>query len=346
MQSRRYPVFSGGRVSHAVVILQDITAFRGAQEALKHSEETALAIINASSESILLSDAHGTILALNDVAAQRLGRPKADIVGRHGQEILPPDVWKRREPYYRALLRTKQKVSYRDERDNIVFDTTMYPVLDNAGNVRQVAIFATDITQSMAAQKELIRIRQAVESSSDAIAMADISGKHIFSNKAFEDLLGYSVEQLNDAGGAPAAYRDPAVAAEVFETLKSGEPWSGAVEMRSRDGRDLVVDLRADAIRDNQERLVGLIGIHTDITTQRQATEELRRSEERFRLQFLSIPVPTFVWESDGDDFVLKEFNLCAETLTRGGDSPISGTSRVGDVRKSTGHCSRLERVL
>lgn len=319
IRSQRFPVFSDGQVSHVVTILLDETEIRVSHEALKQSEATARAIINASSESILLADPDGTIVTANEIAARRLGRPLKEIIGRTGGDLLPPDVWQKREPSLREVIRSGKQMSERDMRDGTVFDTTAYPVLDEAGQVRQVAVFTTDVTQQVAIHEELLRIRRAVESSSDAIGMADMTGRHVFSNKAFEDLLGYTVEQLEAAGGPPVLYKDRALAAEIFDKLISGTPWSGIVAMVTRSGQDLMVDLRADAIRDEAGRLIGLIVILTDVTSQQRASDQLRRSEERFRLQFQSIPVPTFVWERTENDFLLKDYNQAAMAMTRGG---------------------------
>jgi len=44
----------------------------------------------------------------------------------------------------------------------------------------------------------------------------------------------------------------------------------------------------------------------------------LHRSEERFKSQYQSIPIPTFTWKKSGDDFVLIDFNRAAENLTNG----------------------------
>ncbi len=44
----------------------------------------------------------------------------------------------------------------------------------------------------------------------------------------------------------------------------------------------------------------------------------LHRSEERFKSQYQSIPIPTFTWKKSGGDFVLIDFNRAADSLTHG----------------------------
>ncbi|QIZ71393.1 PAS domain S-box protein [Oxynema aestuarii] len=178
-----------------------------------------------------------------------------------------------------------------------------------------------EIRRREQAQEALIRVTEAVESTSDAIGMSDTSGRSIYHNRAFLELFGYSVEQLNHAGGPTVLFADPKVGARVFESIRRGESWSGEVKMRTRCQRrplgsqsparysfgatprtlghgtspllerDTVsIWLRVDTVRDERGKRVGSICVYTDITERKAAEEALRESEEQLRILIDAMP--------------------------------------------------------
>ena len=140
-----------------------------------------------------------------------------------------------------------------------------------------------EVLERQEAEEELLRITKAVESASDAIGMSDPKRHHFYQNRAFTDLFEYTVEELEAAGGAPAAFVDPAVARDVFNKIMSGQSWVGKTEMVSRSGRRFSVFSRADAVKDDFGNIIGLIGVHTDMTERERAEEEKERLEARLQ---------------------------------------------------------------
>lgn len=53
-------------------------------------------------------------------------------------------------------------------------------------------------------------------------------------------------------------------------------------------------------------------------TARRRMEEYLLQSEERLRIQYRCIPVPTFTWKRKGDDFIMTDFNIAMEEFTDG----------------------------
>jgi PAS domain S-box-containing protein len=137
---------------------------------------------------------------------------------------------------------------------------------------------STDITDRKHANESLVRFRTAIESSSDAIGMADIGGEVIYVNPAFVELFEYTLAELQVAGGPPVLYINKAECKEIFATVENSQSWRGEVKMQTKRGQILDIDLRADAIKDATGKIIGTVGIHTDIT-------ERKRVEERLRLR-------------------------------------------------------------
>jgi PAS domain S-box-containing protein len=132
--------------------------------------------------------------------------------------------------------------------------------------------------------------------------MADVAGRSIYHNAAFIQLFGYTVDELNAAGGPAAVYTDPDEASEVFEAIMSGGSWNGELRMKTREGQEMEVFLRANCANDDNGTVIGLIGIHTDITERKRAEETIRRNLERQKT--ISSVSSRFIGESDIDDAI------------------------------------------
>ena len=138
-----------------------------------------------------------------------------------------------------------------------------------------------DITERKLMEETLVRINKAVESSSDAVCMSDSQGHHFYHNKAFTENFGYTLEELEAAGGGQTIYADKNIAHEVFDVTIKGGAWNGEVEMLSKDNRKFIVWLRANAITDVDGVIVGLVGMNTDITQQKQAEVEINEKNKQ-----------------------------------------------------------------
>ncbi len=144
-------------------------------------------------------------------------------------------------------------------------------------------------TETMEANLQLETIKKAVEASSDAISIATSKGSYFYLNKTFTDLFGYDLE---DAGtlSRSALYADKNVAKEILNIIMSGNSYHNDIEMVSRDGRQFPVEIHADAVKDEQDNIIGLIDVYTDITERILAEKSLRESRDQFRSLVSNIP--------------------------------------------------------
>ena len=93
-------------------------------------------------------------------------------------------------------------------------------------------------------------------------------------------MFGYRAEELTEPLAQVALYADQAVGRAVFDAIMHGRAWQGEADMVAKDGRHVPVEVRADAIRDEGGQLIGLIGVHMDITERRQLEGQLRQAQK------------------------------------------------------------------
>ncbi|MBW2318989.1 MAG: PAS domain-containing protein [Deltaproteobacteria bacterium] len=116
------------------------------EEVLRDREARARALLNAPTESALLIDSEGVIIALNETAHKRLGKSSDKLVGANVYDLVSPDVGKARKAQADKVIRSGEPVRFEDERQGRWFDQSIYPVFSAHGEVYQLALFAHDIT--------------------------------------------------------------------------------------------------------------------------------------------------------------------------------------------------------
>jgi len=149
-----------------IVIIRDITDRKHKEEELearverrtaelKKTTEQLKALMNATTDTILLIDLKGYAVAANTVAARRLGISLNQLLGTCAYDLLPPPLAKSRKAKADRVVKTGKPHRLEDERGGIIFDSTIYPVIDEQGTVVQLAIYGKDITKQVKVHREL-----------------------------------------------------------------------------------------------------------------------------------------------------------------------------------------------
>jgi PAS domain S-box-containing protein len=144
-------------------ILIDITELKQAQETLRQSENKMRALLNATTESVILIDKKGIVLTVNETAAQRLGTTVDELQGVNIYSLLSPKVAKRRKMWVNKLIRSRKAIHFEDERDGRMWSHSVYAVLDKRGRVVQLAIYSTDVTEERRAVAQMKEKRAALK---------------------------------------------------------------------------------------------------------------------------------------------------------------------------------------
>jgi PAS domain S-box-containing protein len=151
-------VTANGQVAHVTGTVLDITEERKSQEALRESDETTRAILNATSEAVYLIEPDGTILASNQQAATMLGVDAGKLVGSCLLDLLPTELAERQKTTLLTVVASGQSAVYEENFTGRWFAYSIFPVFNASDQVTRLAVYARDITASKQAE-ELITNR-------------------------------------------------------------------------------------------------------------------------------------------------------------------------------------------
>jgi PAS domain S-box-containing protein len=126
-------------------------------------------------------------------------------------------------------------------------------------------------------------LKEVLDQAPDSISIVDLSRKLIYQNRVAARYVGCTVDEFNAAGGFSSLYVRPELEGEVAEQVISGHKWVGEIEMKAGDGTVFPVLLKASGITDGAGRVIGILGVISDIREQVRAREALQRSEAYFR---------------------------------------------------------------
>jgi len=267
-------------------ICRDNTEHKTMEEALRHSEDTARALLNASPEAAFLIELDGTVITSNAVTAQRMGARIKDIMGKSIYQFLPRDVAESRKKRVEEVIRTGKPLRFEDRRSGMIVDQTVYPILNDQGDVFKVAVFARDVTDRRRSQEALReseeKFRDLVKMLPEAVFEADLEMNLNFANKRALALFGYTQQDVEKGvnGYDMLVPEDRKRALNNTERRLRGEKLE-AVEYQGvkKDGTTFPVLLHASPIVHNGV-VKGVRGVIVDMSERRRMENRLRQTQK------------------------------------------------------------------
>ncbi|MDN7025850.1 PAS domain S-box protein [Methanoculleus sp. FWC-SCC1] len=248
-------------------------------------------IVENTGTAIMIVAGDGTVVYANAEFEKSFGYPRSDLEGTAFWDRLPDSADRERMIHYHRARRVDPSAAPRTyeaalrdasgARRNVVVTVALIP-----GSDRSVVSFM-DITEKKRAEEALRlseeKYRTLVEGISEVIFTVDPQGRITYMSPALERLTGYRVSEV--VGEPFSRYVHP----EDLPGLQAsfGRTLAGAQEPHEfrvfdRDGSLHHVVTSSRPLTDDG-RLVGLIGVLTDITDRKLAEEALRKSEEMYR---------------------------------------------------------------
>ena len=147
--------FHSKRRKKIIGAVRDITERKQAETALRNSEATARALLNAPHDMVMLLNTKGVFIDVNEAVSREFNKSPNELVGLCAWNLFEPEVAKRGKSYANQVIQSVKPIQFEDKRHGRWWDTVIYPVIDPNGKVTSIAIVARDMTERKVANEKL-----------------------------------------------------------------------------------------------------------------------------------------------------------------------------------------------
>jgi two-component system cell cycle sensor histidine kinase/response regulator CckA len=291
VQTDKVPYFDeDGSPIGIVVIAQDVTERKNAEQALRESDEKFHQLADNITDAFWIrSPDLNQIHYISPAFESIWGRPLESVYSKPQQwlDFILPDDRAFVKAAYEELMGPAQTIDidYRILRPNGErrwLRTRGFQVRDADGHLIRLAGIVSDITESKTVTEALAeseeRYRELVENAIDVIYTLDLEGNYTSMNRAGEIVTGYTVEeslQRNITDSMVPEHRE--IARQMLLSQAHGENLSAfELEIVAKDGRRVALEIKTRPIRKNGVA-VGVQGIARDITERKLADARINR---------------------------------------------------------------------
>ncbi|MBW2406123.1 MAG: PAS domain S-box protein [Deltaproteobacteria bacterium] len=260
-----------------------------ADKSMGEGEDTARALLNATSESAILIDAKGIILAVNEVAVQMLGKLNVNIIRTNIRDVFPTDVAQRINRKIDAVIDSGEPIQFEYESDRLIYANTVYPIFERHGSIEKLALYTRDITDQRRAIEALReseeKFRSISSSAQDALIMMNSRGNISYWNEAAERIFGYTKKEAINRNLhkllVPQKYHEAFTKGfKGFKETGQGSAIGKTLEMSAlrKDGREFFMELSLSSFQlQGQWHALGVV---RDVSDRNQAEKERLQKEK------------------------------------------------------------------
>ena len=305
-------------------------------------------LLDFSPEALVMSDAIGTIVLVNDQAAALFGYSREELKHRSLDVLLPERLhgayaahWLRyvNTPHPLPMGAGLDLMGRRRDGSEFPVDISIRPVLLQqalhvVGAIRDISTQRRLERERVQQMEQLVMQSTLINLAHDAIMVRDQISRVLSWNQGAAELYGWSEkEALGRVTHTLLKTRFPTSRTAVDKYLERKVQWEGELVNTRRDGRVVVVESRQVLIRDAQGAPKAVLEINRDIT-QRKRFEQAQTavhtellSQHTFLQQLLDI-LPASIYVVHGQDARLVLANRAAASIW-GAVWPVGQPMRV-----------------
>lgn len=269
-----------GTPNHITGVIQDVTR---THETFKQLHLLAAAL-EASADSIIITDRYGTIVWANPAMSRLTGFKYSELIGKN------PRIWRsgnQNENFYGDMWQTiltgrswhGELYNRKKSGEEYLEEQTITSVLNEHGEISHFVSIKRDISERKETEARNLQAAQVFEHSIEGIVITDTENKIIRINPAFTRITGYTEAEV--LGKSPNILRsgrhDQTFYDQMWKELNTNGVWQGEIWNRRKNSEVYPELLTISTIKDTLGKTIEYIAVFADITERKQDEAHIHR---------------------------------------------------------------------
>ena len=275
-----------GTESLVICSALDITERKRMKDVIDESEIRYRTLFDSASDAIFIHDLDGRIFEANQIACDRLGYTREEIVTLNLKDLDDSAYIGMQDNLIKNL---HEPVTTIFESVHLGKDGRLTPVEVSSRSIQyrggqSIMSMVRDITErkqaEVAVRESEKRYRMVGELIPYGVWMCDAQGSFTFLSVSFLDLLGLTLPECGEFGWVqrlPQVDRERTIS-DWRQCVQTGCIWDYEYRIIDRAGKEHFILSRGSPLYDERERVISWVGIHLDITERRRYENRLEAS--------------------------------------------------------------------
>ena len=262
-------------------IFFDVTKQRQMKIKFQENEQKYQLLFEHSPVGFLIFDPELRVIDCNERLVQIMDTPRDDLLGLDLNKIADT----------RFLPSLMAPLTGEEGRHTGPYTTTSHhkslylslrtaPLYDSYHEISGGVAIVEDITEKQRVEEDRARFMSAIEQTSETIVITDTRPAIEYVNPAFEQQVGYSLEEVK--GKNPrilqSGQHDNAFYKKMWKILTLGQTWRGRLINRKRNGTLFEEDVTISPVRDREGVITNFIAVKRDVTREISLEKQLHQA--------------------------------------------------------------------
>ena len=321
---------------------QEVSDRLATETLLRESQELLQVVIDTIPQCIAWKNRQSTYVGCNQKFATEVGiNHPSQVVGKSDFQL---SATKEQAEFYRqidelVMITDQPRLRFVETHqsatgENRWIETSKLPLHDQDSQVNGILVIFEDITERKLAEADLERIRhekdeqsalfrRVLDSSLDSIFAKDKNLKYILANQSFANLMGKTIEEILGRDDLELGIPEEVVLGNTQKGIRgyrnddlltlAGENVYIPLELLpTLDGSHLFCETQKMPLRNNDNEIIGVLGIARDITERLHYQETIQNFQKRLEILFENSPIALMEWDHD---FNIVTWNTAAEKI-------------------------------